>query len=123
MLSGNWAGDTSPLCGWPGTFSMDKNLHCICCIHCCVLRPDTGYQTNQCLSETVLTHVCVLLLWLQGEEVCGNEGGEERRALHRDSGGRDQTPEFCESVELCPQRTVVLDHDHVLTPSVQTHRF
>lgn len=27
------------------------------------------------------------ILWLQGKEVCCNEGGEERGALHRNSTG------------------------------------
>lgn len=41
-------------------------------------------------------------LWLQGEKVCCNEGGEECGALHRDGSGRDQTPQICKSLILQP---------------------
>lgn len=43
----------------------------------------------------------LLSLWLQSEEVCCYEGREERRTLHRDSGGWDQTPEICKFLGFC----------------------
>lgn len=42
-----------------------------------------------------LLYLCVSL---QSEELCGDEGGEERSALHRDGPGWDQTAAMCENL-------------------------
>lgn len=39
-----------------------------------------------------------MYLSLQSEELCGDEGGEERSALHRDGPGWDQTAAMCENL-------------------------
>lgn len=76
--SANWAGVTSQPCGWPGTSSMIHSLLPVVNAHSCfyvvILTVASCWQT-------------LLSLWLQGEEVCCNEGSEERRTLHRDGSG------------------------------------
>lgn len=42
--------------------------------------------------------VTVSSVSLQSEELCGDEGGEERPTLHRDGPGWDQTAEMCENL-------------------------
>lgn len=115
MWSANWAGATSPRCGWPGTSSKSTLITESICEFVrykskqqkkkknhpygteILSEHKTNYVAASWIYNTVLLSCCLVHFFSQRKAICGHEGCKKCWTLHRDSSGWDQAAQVCKS--------------------------